>query len=217
MPLPNNPAFSVAFLSLALASCGTVGGGRPVSDTPVRIGKPYSVKGVTYTPQAVAAYDALGYASWYGKEQSGNPTANGERFRPSGVSAAHRTLPLPSYLEVTALDTGRTILVRVNDRGPFAPRRIIDLSHGAAEQLGMVSKGVAAVHVRLVNPPERERAKLRAGKAAVLRPTVSREELAELRLRMAGEQGAIAAAPPASAQPVSKGFADSPIEANERR
>jgi rare lipoprotein A len=207
MPSRNSLAFTVAFLSLTLASCGTLGGGRPVSDTPVRVGKPYSVKGITYTPQAVAAYDALGYASWYGKEQLGNPTANGERFRPSGVSAAHRTLPLPSYLEVTALDTGRTILVRVNDRGPFASKRILDLSHGAAEQLGVVSKGIAAVHVRLVDPPENDKAKLRAGKPAILRPVISREQLTTLRLRLAEEE----------ATPASKGFADSRIEANERR
>ncbi|WP_070153301.1 septal ring lytic transglycosylase RlpA family protein [Sphingobium phenoxybenzoativorans] len=210
MRLPNSVAFLIAFASLALASCGTVSGGRggfrAVSDTPVKIGKPYTVKGVTYAPQAVAQYDATGYASWYGKEQSGNPTANGERFRPSGVSAAHKTLPLPSYLEVTALDTGRTILVRVNDRGPFVGTRIIDLSQGAAEQLGVVRKGVAAVHVRLVDPPESDKAKLRAGKPAVPRPPVPAAELVALRTRLAQE----------SAVSASKGFADSRIVANER-
>jgi len=71
----------------------------------VRIGPPYSVRGTTYTPAADAAYDRVGYASWYGPE-SGNQTANGERFRPDGISAAHTTLRLPSHVEVTALDTG---------------------------------------------------------------------------------------------------------------
>ena len=90
----------------------------PVRDVPVRIGPPYVVRGVTYTPAADPGYDMLGYASWYGSE-SGNRTANGERFRAGWVTAAHTSLPLPSYVEVTALDTGRTIVVRVNDRGLF--------------------------------------------------------------------------------------------------
>jgi hypothetical protein len=118
--------------ALALAACGGGVHYRPVSDVPVRVGKPYAVRGTTYVPAADPSYDMLGYASWYGSE-SGNQTANGERFRPKAVSAAHTTLPLPSYVEVTSLDSGRTILVRVNDRGPFAGRgRIIDLSRGAA-------------------------------------------------------------------------------------
>ena len=101
------------------------------------------MRGTTYTPAADAAYDRVGYATWYGPE-SGNQTANGERFRPDGITAAHTTLPLPTYVEVTALDTGRRIVVRVNDRGPFAGgSRIIDLSRGAAEQLGVRAQGVA--------------------------------------------------------------------------
>src|SRR3546814_5946229 len=72
--------------------------------------------GVTYTPIDVADYDEVGYAGWYGDDLAGKPTANGEIFDPASISAAHKTLPLPSYVEVTALDTGRTILVRVNDR-----------------------------------------------------------------------------------------------------
>ena len=117
-----------------LAACSG-GNYRPVSDYPVRIGKPYTVRGVTYVPAEDTTYDMLGYASWYGNE-SGKRTANGERFRPGWATAAHTTLPLPSYVEVTALDTGRRIIVRINDRGPFAgSSRIIDLSRGAAEQL----------------------------------------------------------------------------------
>ena len=94
----------------------------------------------------------LGYASWYGNK-SGNRSANGEKFRPKAVTAAHTTLPLPSYVEVTSLDTGRTILVRVNDRGPFARGRVIDLSRGAAKQLGARAAGTRAVRVRVVTRP----------------------------------------------------------------
>ena len=134
-----------------------------VLDFPQKIGEPYQIGGRTYTPEDVAAYDEVGYASWYGQELAGNPTANGERFNPDGISAAHKTLPLPSYVEVTSLDTGRTILVRINDRGPFANDRLIDLSFGAARQLGMDQQGVAGVRVRKVNPNEQERAVLRSG------------------------------------------------------
>jgi len=155
----------LAALPLALSACaGTAY--RPVSDTPVRIGPPYKIRGVTYTPAAQPNYDMLGYATWYGNE-SGNQVANGERFRPKWVTGAHTTLPLPSYVEVTSLDTGRRILVRVNDRGPFGdPARIIDLSRGAAELLGMRHKGKAGVRVRLAEPSPRDREALRKGKPA---------------------------------------------------
>lgn len=169
--------------ALALSGCGG-GNYRPVRDTPVRIGPPYTVRGVTYVPAADPTYDMLGYASWYGSE-SGNRTANGERFRAKGISAAHTSLPLPSYVEVTSLDTGRTILVRVNDRGPFVGRgRIIDLSRGAAEDLGLRAQGQAAVRVRVVDPPERDREKLRSGKSAAPRPRVSDTVLANLRAQL---------------------------------
>ncbi|AEG47841.1 rare lipoprotein A [Sphingobium chlorophenolicum L-1] len=172
---------------VALAGCGGGVGFRPVSDVPVRVGKPYAVRGVTYVPAADPAYDYLGYASWYGHE-SGNRTANGERFVPRAVTAAHATLPLPSYVEVTSLETGRTILVRVNDRGPFAGRgRIIDLSRGAAEQLGIRAAGHAPVRVRVVEPPEKDRRKLREGKEAPERPVVDARALANLRAQLAGQ------------------------------
>ncbi|HEX7856455.1 MAG TPA: septal ring lytic transglycosylase RlpA family protein [Sphingobium sp.] len=169
---------------LALSACAG-GNYRPVRDAPVRVGPAYAVKGTTYVPAADPAYDFLGYASWYGSE-SGNKTANGERFRPGWVTAAHTTLPLPTYVEVTSLDTGRTILVRINDRGPFVPGRgrIIDLSRGAAEQLGIRGQGHAPVRVRAVEPPERDRASLRKGKAAPERSRVSEKTLVNLRAQM---------------------------------
>lgn len=163
-------------LSLALAGCA----GARVSDWPVKIGQPYRVRGVTYVPAATPGYEAVGYASWYGSE-SGNRTANGEHYRARWVSAAHTTLPLPSYVEVTALTTGRTILVRVNDRGPFSPDRVFDLSRGAARLLGAEQAGRTAVHVRLVDPPERDRARLRRGKPAAARRDASPEQLAAWR------------------------------------
>jgi rare lipoprotein A len=174
----------LAGLVLLLSACGGGPRFRPVSDVPVKIGRPYVVRGTTYVPAADPAYDMLGYASWYGSE-SGNQTAYGERFRPKAVTGAHTTLPLPSYVEVTALDTGRTILVRINDRGPFSRDRIIDLSKGAAEQLGIKAQGHAAVRVRRVDPPEKDRARLRDGKAAPERPQVAERVLENLRAQLA--------------------------------
>lgn len=173
---------SVAIAILALSAC--VGGNfRPVSDTPVRIGPPYSIRGTTYVPAAAPAYDVVGYASWYGSE-SGNRTANGEQFRPGWITAAHTTLPLPTYVEVTALDTGRRIIVRVNDRGPFALGRVIDLSRGAAEELGMKAQGHAAVRVRRVEPSEKDRERLRKGKPAASLAPVAERELQRLRAQL---------------------------------
>jgi len=167
------------------ASAGQASGTAAVSDFPQKIGDPYKVGGTTYTPEDVQSYDEVGYASWYGDELAGNQTANGEAFNPKGISAAHKTLPLPSYVEVTALDTGRTILVRVNDRGPFANDRLIDLSHGAAKQLGIDGEGISGVRVRKVNPNEQERAVLRMGAAATERIATPDSLLSILRKNLA--------------------------------
>lgn len=176
-------AAAAATAILALAACAG-GNFRPVSDNPVRIGPPYAIRGTVYAPAATPTYDALGYASWYGRE-SGNRTANGERFRPDWLTAAHTTLPLPTYAEVTALDTGRRIIVRINDRGPFAGnQRIIDLSRGAAERLGIKAQGHAPVRVRRVEPSEKDRERLRNGKPAGALKPVSQEELQSLRMQL---------------------------------
>jgi rare lipoprotein A len=173
---------AAAILALSACSSGNV---RPVRDMPVSIGKPYQVRGKTYVPAADPTYDMLGYASWYGNE-SGNKTANGERFRAAWITAAHTTLPLPTYVEVTALGTGRRIIVRVNDRGPFArASRIIDLSRGAAEQLGIKALGQAAVRVRRIEPSERDRERLRQGKPARDLPIVPEAILKRLREQLA--------------------------------
>ncbi|MFK4794974.1 septal ring lytic transglycosylase RlpA family protein [Sphingobium sp. ZW T5_29] len=172
--------FVPVVLGLLVAGCASY---QPVTDSPVRIGPPYRVKGVTYVPADQPAYDEVGTASWYGSE-SGNRTARGEKFRPKWISAAHKTLPLPSYVEVTNLDTGRTALVRVNDRGPFAQGRIIDLSRGAAELLGIRTQGHAPVRVRRVDPPEKDRKRLRKGKPARDRAALSGAALAAQRSRI---------------------------------
>jgi len=136
-----------------------------VPDSPVKIGRPYQVRGKTYVPADNPDYDETGYASWYGPGQGGR-TANGEKFRQNRIGAAHKTLPLPSYVEMTALATGRRIIVRVNDRGPFVDGRIIDLSRGAAEELGIVRTGTARVRVRRVYPDGKVTRALRSGRAA---------------------------------------------------
>jgi rare lipoprotein A len=181
----------VLLCTLALAACGgrpTLQTGAapppvergPVPDSPVKVGKPYQIAGIWYYPADDATYDEVGYASWYGDAFHGGPTANGERFDMHMVGAAHKTLPLPSYVEVTALDTGRTVLLRVNDRGPFVANRIIDLSHRAAEQLGITRQGVARVRVRRVYPGEGDKLALRSGRAAAERPVQSSGALAAL-------------------------------------
>jgi rare lipoprotein A len=107
--------------------------------------RPYRVKGKQYFPMTnPEGYSEVGIASWYGSE-SGNKTSMGTRFRPEGVSAAHKTLPLPSRVRVTNLHNGRTLVLVVNDRGPFKANRIIDLSHGAARRIGL--RGLARVKV----------------------------------------------------------------------
>ena len=108
----------------------------------------YQVRGRWYQPVEQPGYDETGLASWYGEQFNGRPTATGERFDMHALTAAHKTLPLPGLVEVTNLANGRRIVVRVNDRGPFVDNRIIDLSRGSAEALGMLQAGVGEVRVR---------------------------------------------------------------------
>jgi rare lipoprotein A len=123
---------------------------RPQAQGAYKIGKPYEVNGVWYTPREQPDYDEVGIASWYGEAFQFRPTASGEPFDMYMPSAAHKTLPLQSLVEVTNLENGRRIQVRINDRGPFVDGRIIDLSRAAAEELGMVRSGVARVRVRYI-------------------------------------------------------------------
>jgi rare lipoprotein A len=144
-------------------------------------------------------YDTVGYASWYGEEMGSGQTADGADFRPGGISAASRDLPLGAFAEVTALDTGRTILVPITDRGPNVPGRILDLSRGAAQLLGTDRTPVSGVRVRRVTPSAADQAALRSGRPASTRADAPQALLAALRRKLPA-QGRPAAPPtPAAA------------------
>ena len=113
-----------------------------------KLGKPYVVDGTTYYPSYDATYDEIGDASWYGPGFHGKYTASGETFDQNDLTAAHPTLPMPSLVRVTNLSTGKSLIVRVNDRGPFKSSRIIDLSKKAAQELGI--KSIAKVRVQFL-------------------------------------------------------------------
>jgi rare lipoprotein A len=115
-----------------------------------RVGKPYVVGGRIYVPQEDVHYREEGLASWYGDDFHGRLTANGEVFDMDALSAAHPTLPMPCYARVTNLSNGKSLIVRVNDRGPYAANRLIDLSHKAAELLEFKGNGLARVRVEYV-------------------------------------------------------------------
>jgi rare lipoprotein A len=115
-----------------------------------KVGEPYQIEGVWYYPAVNYGYDETGIASWYGDAFHGKSTANGELYDMNGLTAAHRTLPLPSVVRVTNLENGRAMNLRVNDRGPFAHGRIIDVSRRAAQLLGFEQQGTARVRVEVV-------------------------------------------------------------------
>lgn len=140
----------VLLLAAVLAGCGTSGGPGSSSVGGYKIGKPYQVKGVWYYPAEDFNYRETGIASWYGPGFHAKSTANGERYDQNDMTAAHRTLPMPSIVRVTNLENGRSIVVRVNDRGPFANNRIIDMSKRGAETLGFIGKGTARVQVEVM-------------------------------------------------------------------
>ena len=116
-----------------------------------KIGKPYKIKGVWYYPHEDAQYDRTGIASWYGKLFHGRRTANGEIYDMNALTAAHKTLPMPVRVQVTNLENGRSLELKINDRGPFVNGRIIDVSRRAAQLLGFFNKGTAKVRVTLIN------------------------------------------------------------------
>ena len=116
-----------------------------------KVGKPYKVEGKWYTPQETYNFTETGIASWYGDEFHGKPTANGELFDMNELTAAHRTLQMPSLVRVTNLENGRSLIVRVNDRGPFKRGRVMDLSKRAAELLGFKNKGMAKVKLQVLS------------------------------------------------------------------
>ena len=222
-------------LGLVLANCAGSGGitgeriknsnyskrvvaeGEPVpkGGGSFKVGNPYNLNGKTYYPAHDPNYRAEGIASWYGPDFHGRLTANGEVYDMHALSAAHPTMPLPSYARVTNLENGRSIVVRVNDRGPYARNRIIDLSIGTAKALNTYGKGLARVRVEyvgralLAGSDDRQlMATLREGSPA---PAPSQVRVASARntLPLFGENRAFEAAPVPAARPYTLGASPS--------
>ena len=194
----------VAILSVIsaglLAGCAnrsTPGGPGAAAPKPIyKVGTPYQIGGAWYYPAEDFSYDETGIASWYGEEFHGKYTANGEVFDRNAITAAHRTLPMPCIVQVTNLENGRSLQLRVNDRGPFARGRIIDVSRRSAQLLGFEGTGTARVRVRILVPESIQVASLArrnggeeggAGEsiASSPRPTIAAEPLPGSALRVA--------------------------------
>ncbi len=144
---------ALALLMLVVvAACSDTRDYGKGSGTPgqYKVGEPYEIDGIQYVPREDFKYSETGIASWYGPGFEGRRTANGETFDPGELTAAHRTLPMPSLARVTNLDNGKSVVVRINDRGPFANNRIIDMSQRSAELLGFAGQGTAKVRVDIM-------------------------------------------------------------------
>lgn len=198
-----------------------------------KVGVPYQVSGRWYHPREEPGYDRTGVASWYGDDFHGRKTANGEIYDMNALSAAHTTLPMPSYVWVTNLENGRSLLVRVNDRGPYAHDRAIDLSRAAARALGSEGRGLSQVRVRFAGPAplngddRREQAFLRSQpwfnfaqspapaqrQMPYMRPYAEADSVtgaAKMRPAMAAGLGSIVTATEAKAQPLNAEQLDRP-------
>ncbi|BAI81530.1 rare lipoprotein A [Deferribacter desulfuricans SSM1] len=139
-------------LVLLTVSCATKYHPPKYKAKGVRYGKPYVIRGKLYYPYTkISHFQQVGIASWYGKEEHGKLTASGERFNMYDLTAAHKLLPLGSYVHVKNLENGKEVDVRINDRGPFISGRIIDLSYAAAKKIGIVEKGTAKVKITLLS------------------------------------------------------------------
>ena len=177
-----------------------------VSSGNYKVGRPYQIANVWYYPREDFGYDETGIASWYGPGFHGKYTANGEVYDQDAMTAAHRTLPMPSLVQVTNLENGRSIKVRINDRGPFAHGRIIDLSRRAADLLGFQRQGTAKVRVRILETESRQLA-LAAGAgpnslaATTAPPAVPVDDVAVQELPPVGEAAPAAQTRTAAAQP----------------
>ena len=151
--MPVSRLLAALLLLACLGACashrgsGSGGGSSVPSQGSYKVGKPYQIDGVTYVPQEEFNHVETGVASWYGPGFHGKSTANGETYDQQDHTAAHRTLQMPSIVRVTNLDNGRSTVVRINDRGPYARGRIIDMSRAAAEELAMTGKGTARVRI----------------------------------------------------------------------
>ncbi|MCL2474472.1 MAG: septal ring lytic transglycosylase RlpA family protein, partial [Alphaproteobacteria bacterium] len=157
--MANNPVllrgFLAALLCASIPACTwdtspSTSGAAPSPAPHYKVGDPYKVNNKWYYPKEDYSYDETGIASWYGDPFHNKLTANGELYNKQELTAAHTTLPLPSLARVTNLENGRSIVVRVNDRGPFIGNRIIDLSERSADLLGFKSQGTAKVRVQVL-------------------------------------------------------------------
>ena len=205
---------AVACLAVAglAAACGGPDLAAPTGvavdrgDGHYKVGNPYEINGVWYTPEEDFYYDERGQASWYGPGFHGNRTANGEIFDQEALTAAHPTLQMPSLVRVTNLDNGRSVVLRVNDRGPFVGNRIIDVSRRAAQLLGFAEAGVADVRVQVLTEESRQLAAGygRGGTQVAAAPPERQLDHAELQRIAAASRGArpTAAATAATRQPI---------------
>ena len=157
MLIPSRMPSRLIVLAVAVTLAACTGTRHPVTTAQpaapkagYKVGQPYQIDGTWYYPAEDFDYDETGIASWYGEAFHGKYTANGEVFDLNAATAAHRTLPMPSIVEVTNLENGRRIQVRINDRGPYARGRIIDLSRRSAQLLGFEGQGTAKVRVRIL-------------------------------------------------------------------
>ncbi len=146
---------AVLAVALLLAACGSdrSASRRTATDSSGRykVGQPYQIKGNWYYPREDYSYDETGIASWYGEAFHGQQTSNGEIFNKNELTAAHKTLPMPSLARVTNLENGRSVVVRINDRGPFSGARIIDVTQRTAQLLGFENQGTAKVRVQVLS------------------------------------------------------------------
>ena len=158
----------------------------PAGEGVYKVGQPYQINGIWYTPAEDPAYNKTGIASWYGRPFHGQRTANGEIYDMNTLTAAHKTLPMPSYVRVRNLENGRSLILRLNDRGPFVNGRIIDVSYRAAQLLGFSEKGTARIQVQAVDGPSENLIAARAANpgggleidvAAAPRPQVAVDDL----------------------------------------
>ena len=170
-----------------------------------KVGSPYQIKNVWYYPAEDYEYSETGIASWYGPNFHGKQTANGETYNQNDLTAAHRTLPMPSAVRVTNLENGRSIVLRINDRGPFARGRIIDVSRQGAQLLGFQKQGVAKVRVDIL-PDESRQLKVAAINGSSQQIPVSaspREAVVSRPLPAAqGQPASTAAATPPAQAPI---------------
>ncbi|MFW5954602.1 MAG: septal ring lytic transglycosylase RlpA family protein [Guyparkeria sp.] len=166
------PALALVTALLALAGCSSspsvdraeTADAEPRAEPPARRGNPssYSVRGKRYQVRdSNSGYRERGVASWYGNKFHGRPTSSGEPYDMYKMTAAHKSLRLPAYVRVTNLENGKSVVVRVNDRGPFVDNRVIDLSYAAAHKVGMTDKGTALVDIEVVGPGPRDQASAR--------------------------------------------------------